>query len=277
LTGARPAASLSPMSSGFRMVIDAEPEEVARVIAAFDEFAGTHGLPSAARRSMNVVFDELLANTVSYGLAGRDDGEVIVEVGVDAGVLKVTLTDNGDPFDPFARAAPDTSLSVEDRPIGGLGIHLVRQLVDEVEYQWKGRRNVVVLTKRLEGRATRATQAYPGGRSMEISTRTASGTSVTIVAITGNLDSNTSPQAQQALDAILAGGAKKVAIDFSALDYVSSAGLRVMLGTAKKLTATGGALRTFGLNASVREVFDISGFSTILAVYANEAEALKGF
>ncbi len=110
---------------------------------------------------------------------------------------------------------------------------------------------------------------------MEITTRSQDG--VTIVAVHGNMDSNTSPAAQQQLDALLAGGAKKLALDFTALDYISSAGLRVLLGTAKRLNGSGGALRLFGLNPSVREVFDISGFSTILTVSRSEADALARF
>jgi anti-anti-sigma factor len=106
---------------------------------------------------------------------------------------------------------------------------------------------------------------------MEISTRTSN--DIHIVVIAGSLDSTTSPEAQKALDAVLA-GARKVVLDFSALDYISSAGLRVLLGAAKKLRTSGGTLRMFGLNQSVREVFDISGFSSILAVYPTEAEAL---
>jgi len=109
---------------------------------------------------------------------------------------------------------------------------------------------------------------------MNISTRTQG--EVTIVGFAGNLDSNTSPEAQQAIDGILAGGGKKVVVDFSALDYISSAGLRVLLGAAKKLGGGGGALRLFGLNETVREVFQISGFSTILTVVATEEDALRG-
>lgn len=108
---------------------------------------------------------------------------------------------------------------------------------------------------------------------MNIASRTQDG--VTVVGVQGSLDSNTSPAAQAALDEILAAGGKRVALDFTALDYISSAGLRVLLGTAKKLNGSGGALRLFGLNQSVREVFDISGFSTILTVCRTEADALK--
>lgn len=109
---------------------------------------------------------------------------------------------------------------------------------------------------------------------MDIVTRTQN--DVTIVAFQGSLDSKTSPQAHQALDGILAGGSRKLLIDFTALDYISSAGLRVLLAAAKRLSGAGSALRLFGLNESVREVFQISGFSTIFAVVATEADALQG-
>jgi anti-anti-sigma factor len=107
---------------------------------------------------------------------------------------------------------------------------------------------------------------------MQISTRTSN--DIHIVAIAGSLDSTTSPEAQKSLDAVVA-GAKKVVLDFSQLDYISSAGLRVLLGAAKHLRASGGKLGMFGLNQSVKEVFEISGFATILSVYQTEAEALN--
>ena len=69
---------------------------------------------------------------------------------------------------------------------------------------------------------------------------------------------------------------RPMTLDFTKLDYISSAGLRVLLGAAKTLLASGGSLGIFGLNPSVLEVFEISGFSTILAVYPSEAEALAG-
>lgn len=259
------------MTNAFRMTIGQGRGEVAGVNAAFAEFADAHALPASVRRSMNVALDELLTNTSVHGFAGREGGEVTVEVELRPDRLSVTLTDDGRPFDPFGMAVPDTALPVEERRIGGLGIHLVRRMMDEVSYHRRGDRNVVVLAKRL----TRGmTAGQLGGRFMDITTRTRQG--VTIVAFAGNLDSNTSPLAQEALDKILAGGGRKVVVDFTALDYISSAGLRVLLGTAKKLSGEGSALRLFGLNETVGEVFEISGFATILTVRATEAEALKG-
>lgn len=259
------------MHRSFRMTIGTDAGEVAGVNAAFAGFADAHALPPAVRRSVNVVLDELLHNTIAHGFAGRGSGEVTIEVALRPDGLTITLADDGPPFDPFAAVEPDTSLSVADRPIGGLGIHLVRRMMDEIRYVRRADRNVVMLTKCLP----HDTAAGPGGgRTMDITTRTER--DVTVVAVTGSLDSNTSPQAQQQLDGILAGGARKVAFDFTALDYISSAGLRVLLSAAKRLGGAGGALRLFGLNETVREVFEISGFSSILPVHATEAEALAG-
>jgi anti-sigma B factor antagonist len=113
-----------------------------------------------------------------------------------------------------------------------------------------------------------------GENHMDVSTRTER--DITIIAFAGNLDSNTSPEAQLAIDAFLAGGGKKLVVDFSALDYISSAGLRVLLGAAKKLQPPAGGLRLFGLNETVREVFEISGFAKILQLRGSQAEAMEG-
>lgn len=137
------------MQAGFRMSIGADLHEVAKVIAAFGDFAIAEGLPAHVRRSALVVLDELLANTVSHGLAGRDDGEVRLDATLVAGLLTMTVTDNGGAFNPFASAAPDTTLSVQDRKIGGLGVHLVQELVDDVSYRREGPHNIVQLTMRV--------------------------------------------------------------------------------------------------------------------------------
>lgn len=137
------------MRNGFRMSVGAHPGGVGEVNAAFAGFAEAHTLPAAVRRSVNVALDELLVNVLSHGRTGRDPCSVTVEVELDQERVTVILTDDGPPFDPFGRDAPDTTLSVEERPIGGLGIHLVGQLMDQVSYQRREGHNVVVLVKQL--------------------------------------------------------------------------------------------------------------------------------
>jgi len=85
------------------------------------------------------------------------------------------------------------------------------------------------------------------------------------VALAGRLDTVTAPQLQAELDASLA-GVTALAFDFAALDYISSAGLRVLLAANKKMMAAGGEMTIAGANAMVREVFDMTGFSDVFTI-----------
>ena len=99
----------------------------------------------------------------------------------------------------------------------------------------------------------------------------------TVVRIEGNLDTNTSGEAHDHVNSAIDDGAEKIVVSLEKVDFVSSAGLRILLATAKRLSASGGSLRICGLNETVTEVFEISGFSTILNVFPSETEALSAF
>lgn len=101
--------------------------------------------------------------------------------------------------------------------------------------------------------------------------------SVSVVEFTGNLDTNTAPEAENQINGLLDSGVSQILVNFDNLNYISSAGLRVLLATAKKMMTSGGSLKICSLNSTVQEVFDISGFSTILSLAANEEEALAAF
>lgn len=96
-----------------------------------------------------------------------------------------------------------------------------------------------------------------------------------VVRFDGRLDTTTASDALAHFDGLVEEGQALLVVDFSSIDFVSSAGLRVLLATAKNVGSSG-SLRLFGLNPSVREVFDVSGFSTILAIFDDEAAALAG-
>ncbi len=110
---------------------------------------------------------------------------------------------------------------------------------------------------------------------MQISVKTTN--NVKVLAFEGRLDTQTSPDAQQQLTGLIEEGETKILVNLEKLDYISSAGLRVLLVVAKRLKATDGELRICGLNEVVMEVFDISGFDMILPISASESEALEGF
>jgi len=98
---------------------------------------------------------------------------------------------------------------------------------------------------------------------------------VVIIRLVGNLDTNTAPDAETEINHWLEKDSKKMVINLQESKYVSSAGLRVFLATAKKMTAAGGAVKFCNPNEVVKEILDISGFSTILDIKATEEEAIN--
>ena len=93
------------------------------------------------------MLEELVLNVVNHGSAGGA-GEIAIELLSDAEAVTIEIIDDGKPFDPLTDAPdPDTESSIEDRAVGGLGIHLVRTMMDEVSYRREENRNHMILVK----------------------------------------------------------------------------------------------------------------------------------
>jgi anti-anti-sigma factor len=95
-----------------------------------------------------------------------------------------------------------------------------------------------------------------------------------ILALSGRLDTDTSADVELTLQDLLAAGERNFLVDLTGIGYVSSAGLRVLLATAKQLEGGKGSLRLCGLNPSVKQVFDVAGFSKLFALFPDRAAAL---
>jgi sigma-B regulation protein RsbU (phosphoserine phosphatase) len=103
----------------------------------FESFAEKHKVDQEAVQQLNIVFDELLSNTIKYAYRDEDNHEIEIKVRYYKDKLTITILDDGIPYNPFDQMEPDTSLSIEDRDIGGLGVHLVKFLVDDYSYEYK--------------------------------------------------------------------------------------------------------------------------------------------
>lgn len=130
--------------------------EVANTLASieavnldFNALAATHALPDDVRRVFNIAFDDLLNNIISYGFEDERPHLIRVDVVLAPTFVEATISDDGVAFDPFAVAPPDLDEDLDERRIGGLGIHLVRSMMDEVHYRRSDGRNVVVVRKNL--------------------------------------------------------------------------------------------------------------------------------
>ena len=98
---------------------------------------------------------------------------------------------------------------------------------------------------------------------------------VLVVALAGQLDTRSAPQLEKALDGPVGKGRNEILVDCARLDFVTSAGLRVLLMTGKRVAAAGGRLALCALNPSVREVFDISGFANLFPILPARESALE--
>lgn len=104
--------------------------------------------PAKIRNQIGIAVDEVFSNIAHYAYH-PDTGVVTVRVSVDENIT-IEFVDSGVAYDPLGAADPDTSLAAEEREVGGLGIFMVKNIMDSVEYRHEGGRNILTIRKRLD-------------------------------------------------------------------------------------------------------------------------------
>ncbi len=123
--------------------------ELASANQTLTEFGRQHGLPDSILHDLNLAVGEILANIISYGYTDSGEHEISVRLSVEPGEMRVDVEDDGQPFNPLEASEADTTKPLEERAIGGLGVHLVRKLTDGLEYRRHEGKNLLVMKKRL--------------------------------------------------------------------------------------------------------------------------------
>ena len=112
------------------------------------EFGRHHGLAPTVVHDLNLALEEILTNIISYGYTDSQEHEIRVRLSMRPGEVKVEVEDDGQSFNPLAAPEPHTAKALEERIIGGLGIHLVRTLMDGLEYKRQADRNILTIRKK---------------------------------------------------------------------------------------------------------------------------------
>jgi anti-sigma regulatory factor (Ser/Thr protein kinase) len=137
-------------SDGFTIQITSDLSEVARVTARLQAFGHMHGLADRLVDQFVLALDELVANIVQHGLSTDVPETIRISITLDAARLGMEISDPGKAFDPLREApAPDLDSPLEQRRVGGLGLHFVRTMMDDVTYRRERNRNVLTLSKSL--------------------------------------------------------------------------------------------------------------------------------
>jgi serine/threonine-protein kinase RsbW len=133
----------------FDMLLANDVQEVARVIDRIELFCDEESIMPQKGLRFSLALDELITNILSYGLADRTDGQISLTVDHSDGMLHAKIADNGPQFDPFAAEVHAPTGTIEERKVGGLGIALVKSVMDHLEYRREGGFNRLKLSMKL--------------------------------------------------------------------------------------------------------------------------------
>ena len=124
-------------------------EEIAGVIERIEAFGSRHGLTAEERFTLTLALDEVVTNIVSYAYDDAHEHQIVIRLDIGDTGFTVQVDDDGRAYNPLEAPRPILEADIEDRPIGGLGVHIVRTVMDELEYRRDGGRNILIMRKRM--------------------------------------------------------------------------------------------------------------------------------
>ena len=133
-----------------KLILPNDVQEVPQLAAFVDEVCEAAGMDMPTMMKMNLAIEEAVVNVMNYAYPSGTQGEVRIEAKSHDGYVEFVISDDGTPFDPTEVKEADTTLSAEDRSIGGLGIFLVKHYMDKVKYKYVDNQNVLTLRKNLK-------------------------------------------------------------------------------------------------------------------------------
>ena len=137
------------MTDRFELTLLNRTTEIARLHDSLESFARQHAIPERNLQEVQLALEEHLTNIVRYAYDDEREHHITVVVRLAALELQIQIEDDGCPFNPLEHPAPDLTLPIDQRPVGGLGIHMMKKSLDEVEYRRDNDRNVLRMVKRI--------------------------------------------------------------------------------------------------------------------------------
>lgn len=132
-----------------KLTLHNDVQQISKLADFVDAIAEEASIDPSLAMSLNLALEEAVTNVVMYAYPAGEEGDVDIVAELSDGTLLFTISDKGIPFDPTKKEDADITLGVEERQIGGLGIFLVRQLMDTVEYERKDGYNILTMKKKL--------------------------------------------------------------------------------------------------------------------------------
>lgn len=139
---------------GLTIELTSDRDELARLGPIAETFAAKYKLPEDVACALHLSLEELVANTICHGCGNDNTHSIRIHMDCVGSEVTVTLEDDGKPFNPLLKADPRIDIPIDARPIGGLGIYFVRQLMDDMNYSHVNGKNRLVMKKRWVGKTS---------------------------------------------------------------------------------------------------------------------------
>jgi len=137
------------MNDRLELTLANQRSALARSQDELESFARQHGLPARVLHPVQLALEEHLTNIIAYGYDDPLEHNISVRVLLNHPCLRIEVEDDGHPFNPLEYPSPDLAKPIEDRPVGGLGIYMMRKSLDGIEYSHTAGRNRLVMLKRI--------------------------------------------------------------------------------------------------------------------------------
>ncbi len=237
----------------FRMLtLEASLEALAEISDFVVEQARAVGLDEHAAWEVQLAVDEAVTNVILHSYADYP-GPITISIQTIGSEFEITIRDRGRPFDPNTVPEPDLVSPLEERKTGGLGLYLMRKLMDRVRFEFTGGENVLVMAKRVKQEDCR------------------------VVTLAGRIDAATAPEVNRMVRQAIRDGGKQIVVELRDVTFLSSSGLRALLLLSRELRREGGDLVLCALQPQVAEVFHLTGFDKIFQLHHTREEAVAGF
>jgi serine/threonine-protein kinase RsbW len=138
------------MEKSLSCTIDADIHAIPRISIALDEAMRAHAFSEEEILDTQLAVEEAVTNVIVHGYAGTT-GQVVITGLTTTELIEVRIEDTSPPFDPRSIPEPDITQDIEDRKIGGLGIFLIRQVMDDISYRYEDGKNILLLVKKKSG------------------------------------------------------------------------------------------------------------------------------
>jgi len=137
------------MSDRLELAITNRPADRARALDVLEQFARRREVADKPLHDLQLAVEEHLTNISSHGYDDERQHTILIRTMFKAGELCIEIEDDARPFNPLAHPAPELSLPLEQRPVGGIGIHMIRQSTDALEYQRRDGKNILTMRKKI--------------------------------------------------------------------------------------------------------------------------------